>query len=154
MLALVLRLELAGRVIALPVVTGLIAIIAVVIIAIIAVVTRQQLAFRAGDALAITVQPVIGRLRRHLGRHDDAVVMFCVLEIVFPEHQITRPDRIASQRHVFFGDVLGGAADFHIRSARLKAARQWALTLAAPATTAAAVLLLLLSLPHEAPTGD
>src|SRR5690606_28256584 len=69
------------------------------------------------------------RLRHR--RHDDAVVMLGVLEIVFGHHPIAGALRIARQRGVFLGDLLRGAANLHVRPVALIASGQRVRSLAA-----------------------
>ena len=62
-----------------------------------------------------------------LGGGDQAEIMFGVLVVVFGGNRIAGTLRIAGELQVLFGDVGGGAADFHIRSIGLVHARQWIL---------------------------
>lgn len=90
--------------------------------------------------------------------HDDAVVMLRMLEIVLGKHPVTGRLRVPRQCHVFFRDVRRRSPDLHIRTVRLKAARQRVLTLAALAlitlmiaaiiAAATATVLLMLTWPH------
>src|SRR5690606_3272117 len=63
------------------------------------------------------------RILRH-GSHDDAIVMFSVLKIVFGHHAIARCLCIARKRRVFFCNMLRIAADLHIRAIAFIVARQ------------------------------
>ncbi len=56
-------------------------------------------------------------------RHDDAVVMLGMLQIVFSQHRIARGCGIACERQIFLGDMCRCAAHFHIRAIQLEAAR-------------------------------
>jgi hypothetical protein len=49
-------------------------------------------------------------------RHDDAIVMFCVLQIVLSQDRITGRARVTGKRHVFLGDVGWRTADFNVRA--------------------------------------
>ena len=70
--------------------------------------------------------------------------MIGVLVVVFGADGVTRGLRVTRQLEVFLGDVVGGAADLHVRSVGLEAAGKRILALAIPATSAP----ILLSLPH------
>src|SRR5690349_9389477 len=59
-----------------------------------------------------------------LRRRDDAVVMLGVLQIVLGHDPVARTLCIAGKGGVFLGDLLGGAADLHIGSVTLVAARE------------------------------
>src|SRR5690606_14272122 len=63
------------------------------------------------------------RILRH-GRHDDAVVMFSVLKIVFCHHAIARCLCVPRKCRVFFCNMLRIAADLHIRAIAFVIARQ------------------------------
>ncbi len=52
--------------------------------------------------------------------HDDAVVVFGVLQVVLRQHRIARRQRIARQRLVLLGDVSGGAAHFDVGPVRFR----------------------------------
>jgi hypothetical protein len=95
--------------------------------------------------------------------HDDAIVMFGVLEVVLRQHPVTGRLRIARQLQIFLRNMRWRAAHFHIGSIRFKAARQRVLALThgvimaavAVATTAVIVVatattavLLMLTWPH------
>ena len=77
---------------------------------------------------------------------QDAIIMLCVLQIIFRHDAVARTLRIARQRGVFVGDLLRGATDLHIRTVAFKAARERIRTLAvvvvAAASAHAPVLLL------------
>ena len=46
--------------------------------------------------------------------HDDAIVVLCVLQIIFRQHPVARRLRIPRQRQIFFGDMRRGAANFYV----------------------------------------
>ena len=48
-------------------------------------------------------------------RHDDAVVVLCVLEIVFSKHGITRRQRISRHRDVLLRDMRWSTPNFDVR---------------------------------------
>ncbi len=88
--------------------------------------------------------------------HDDAVIVLCVLQIVLRQNRITRSKCIARQRHVLFGDVRGGAPNFHIWTVRFEAPRQGILMLACRIRASIVWIIVtptattvLLSLPHR-----
>ncbi len=92
---------------------------------------------------------------RHLllaERHDDAVVVLGVLEIVLGQHRIARRLRIPRQRDVFLGDMSGSTAQLDVRPRTFEAARQRVLALAVLivviVVVTAASSAVLLSLPH------
>jgi hypothetical protein len=79
--------------------------------------------------------------------HDDAAVVFRVLQIVLGQDRISGRLGIARKRDVLLRDVCRSAPDLHVRAVRLEAARQRilvAFAMIVPATSAA----VLLSLPH------
>jgi hypothetical protein len=82
-------------------------------------------------------------------RHDDAVIVLGVLQVVLGENGIAGRGCVTCERHVFFADMRRSSADFHVRPIAFVAARERTLALAvmviviAPATSA-----ILLSLPH------
>lgn len=96
----------------------------------------------------------------HLGLRscDYAVVMLCVLQIVFCNNTVAGALRIAGQSRIFFCYMLGSTADFYIRPGTVISAaeRIAALALEIVITTTAAVIvvttpsttLVLLSWPH------
>jgi len=57
--------------------------------------------------------------RRWLGRHDEAIVMLGVLEIILSNDKIPGRGGIASEMRVFFGDMMGSPTNFYIWPARL-----------------------------------
>jgi hypothetical protein len=84
-------------------------------------------------------------------RHDDAVVMLGVLQIVFSKNRIASRKRISCECHIFFGNMRRRAAYFGIGSGRFKAAGERVLAalpvmliVIAPSATAT----VLLALPH------
>jgi hypothetical protein len=82
--------------------------------------------------------------------HDDAIVVLSMLEIVLSQNRVTRRLGIPCQRHVFFGNVSGRAAQLHIRTVTLETPRQRVLAFALliVLVIAAAASAVLLSLPH------
>lgn len=80
-------------------------------------------------------------------RHDDAIVVLGVLQIVFCQNRVTGRRGVARQRHVFLGNMGRCAPNFDVRAGTLKAPRHRVLRFAVPAAAAA----ILLSLPHKAP---
>jgi len=85
---------------------------------------------------------LLGELR--LRRRDQAEVMFSVLQIPFGRYRIARRLGIARKLRVLFGDVVRGAAYFHIRAVRLVNAGQRIVS----AVAIAAPHALLLSISH------
>jgi hypothetical protein len=65
-------------------------------------------------ALFAAVVALEALLEHRLSRRDDAVVVFGMLEVVFRHNPVAGARRVARKRHVLFGDVLGGTADFDI----------------------------------------
>jgi hypothetical protein len=63
-------------------------------------------------------------------RHDDAVVVLGVLQIVLGQHRVAGGGSIARERQVLLGNVRGCAADLHVGAGRFEAARQRILALA------------------------
>ena len=74
-------------------------------------------------------------------------VVLRVLQIVLCQHRIARSLRVAGKCLIFLGDMRRGAADFHIRSVGLEAARQRIVALPVVVVPAAPTAVLL-SLPH------
>src|SRR5450755_963775 len=62
----------------------------------------------------------LGRLRRG----DQAIIMFRVLEVVLRRDRVAAGVGVARQLQVFFGDMMGVAADFDVRPVRLVGPRQ------------------------------
>ncbi|MDT4861597.1 hypothetical protein FQZ97_962090 [compost metagenome] len=62
-------------------------------------------------------------LLRH-GSHDDAIVMFCVLKIIFSDDTIAGRLRVTSQCRIFFCNMLSIAADFYVRTIAFIITRQ------------------------------
>jgi hypothetical protein len=102
-----------------------------------------------------------GRLELLAIGHDDAIVVFSVLEIVLCQNPVAGRLGVAGKLQIFFSDVGRGAAHLHVGSVRFKAARQRVLALAdlvvAPVAAAATVVivatattavLLMLTWPH------
>src|SRR5207342_2466235 len=85
------------------------------------------------------------RAELRLRRHDDAVVVFGMLEIALRRDHVAGRESIAGERHVFLGDMRRGSANFDVRAVGLKVPCQWILGLAATAAAPA----ILLSLPHR-----
>jgi hypothetical protein len=79
-------------------------------------------------------------------RHDDAIVVLSVLQIILGQNGITRRSRIARQRHIFLGNMSRRTADFDFRPRALEAACERIVTLPVIAATTSSVLL---SLPHQ-----
>lgn len=116
------------------------------------------------DRIAVTILEFAALLMLeailHLGlrRCDNAIVMFCVLQIVLRHHAVARTLGIAGKSRIFFCNMLGSTADFYIRSGTVvrPAERVTALALEIVITTTAAVIvtttpsttLVLLSWPH------
>jgi hypothetical protein len=137
-------------------VAGRIHLVAAVVVALVLVVS----AFRA-NTLRLTVRTFSRLLQLLAIGHDDAIVVFCMLEIVFGENGVARRLCIARKRQIFLRNMSRSTADLYIGSVRLEAARQRVLLMFAvpvvgmiaaiaiaiiimPAATAA----ILLSLPH------
>ena len=86
--------------------------------------------------------------------HDDAVVMFRVLQIILGKHVIAGGLGIPRQRHVFLGDVRRRATNFYVGPVRFKASRKRILVLAVAIVIIVVVVVttattaILLSLPH------
>jgi hypothetical protein len=55
-----------------------------------------------------------------LGRCDQSEIVFGVLIVIFRSYRVACASRIASELHIFFGNMRGGAADLDIRSVRFK----------------------------------
>jgi hypothetical protein len=112
----------------------------------------RQIALAAIPALLLHLLLAVGK--------DDAVVVFCVLQIVFRQHRVARRQRIARQRHIFLGDLRRRAVNFLVRPVRLIGPHQRIVVMLAlavlmtTAATAAAIIApaaappVLLSLPH------
>ena len=62
-------------------------------------------------AAIVTLEAV---LHLRLGGCDDAVIVLCVLQIVLGHHAVAGALRIPGKGCVFFGDMLGCAADLHV----------------------------------------
>ena len=107
------------------------------------------------------VAALIARLLQLLTiRHDDAVVVLGVLEIVLSQDRIARGLSIACERQIFLGDVCGRTPDLDVGTIGFKAARQRVL-LVFPVTVVVALIItvaiviwptataaILLTLPH------
>ena len=59
-----------------------------------------------------------------MGGGDDAEIMLGVLQVAFRHDRIAGGLRVARQLQIFLGDMLGGAADFHVGPVRFVAPRQ------------------------------
>ena len=107
------------------------------------------------------VAALIARLLQLLTiRHDDAVVVLGVLEIVLSQDRIARGLGIAGERQIFLGDVRGRTPDLDVGTIGLKAARQRVLLVFPVAVVVAltitvaiviwptATAAILLTLPH------
>lgn len=84
---------------------------------------------RSGVEIILVIIPVIGlpvlkgKLRLMRGS-DDPIIMLGMLEIALRHHRISGEMRIAGQLGVFLGDMLRGAAHFHVRPVRFIRTRQ------------------------------
>jgi hypothetical protein len=113
-----------------------------------------------------TIVTLEALLHLRLGAGDNAVVVFCVLQIVFGNDTVARTLGIAGKLGVFFGDMLCGTANFDVRTRAVIGPGQRVATLAVEivvivisttaVATAAAVItatpstaLVLLSWPHR-----
>jgi hypothetical protein len=82
--------------------------------------------FALAVVVAVHVGSLIGRLRLvgillrvlRLRRRDQTEIVFGVLQITFGGYRVARGLRVARELNIFFGDVVGGAADLHIRAVR------------------------------------
>lgn len=85
-------------------------------------------------------------------RHDDAIIMLCVLQVVLREHRVAARLRVPGEGHIFFSDMSRRSAQLDVRPRAFEAARQRILALAALiaaiAIIAPASSAVLLSLPH------
>jgi hypothetical protein len=87
-------------------------------------------------------------------RHDDAVIVLGVLEIVLGQHRVTRRLCVARESDVLFRNMGGRAPQLDVRARAFEAPRQRVLTLPILivviiiAVVAAASSAVLLSLPH------
>ncbi len=80
-------------------------------------------------------------------RHDDAIIMFGVLQIVFSQHGVACRCRVSGERHVFFRYMHRRAPYFHVGTVGFVTPRQRVLPFALPtiivaASTAAAAILM------------
>ncbi len=130
---------------------GLVVVVAVNVVAIaFVVVVRVTL---------ITLEPF---LHMRLCSSNDAVVVFCVLQIVFSHNPVTGALRITGQCGIFFSNVLGSTANFYIRAGAVigpsKRIPALAVEVVVTTTTAIVVIvvistpsaaLVLLSWPHQ-----
>jgi hypothetical protein len=83
------------------------------------------------------------RLLLRLGGHDDAVVVFGVLQIVLGHHVVAGRQGVAGERRIFVGDHLGVAPDFHVRTvAFVIAGKRVLVTSVVTAATAAVAVAL------------
>jgi hypothetical protein len=82
--------------------------------------------------------------------HDDAVIVLRMLEIILCQDRIAGRLGVPGQRHVFLGNMSGGAAQLHIGTVALETPRQRVLAFALLIIliVAAAASAVLLSLPH------
>jgi hypothetical protein len=83
-----------------------------------------------------------------LRRHDHAEIMFGVLQISFGRDRIAGRLRVARKLRVFFGDVMRGAADFHVRAVRFIYPRHWVVTAPVPPAHAVFIVVVVLSVSH------
>jgi hypothetical protein len=84
-------------------------------------------------------------------RHDDAIIVLGMLEIILRQHRVAGRLGIARQRHIFLGDVGGCTAQFHIGTVAFETPRERILAFAlliVLIVVAAAASAVLLSLPH------
>lgn len=85
-------------------------------------------------------------------RHDDAIIVLCVLQVVLREHRVAARLRVPGEGHIFFSDMSRRSAQLDVRPRAFEAARQRILALAALiaaiAIIAPASSAVLLSLPH------
>jgi hypothetical protein len=92
-----------------------------------------------------------------LRRRDQAEIMLGVLIIILGSHRIAGARGIAGKLNVFFGDVIGGPADLHVRAVRFVNARQRIVILASASASAASTIttphamVLVLTVPHSLP---
>ena len=114
---------------------------------------------RLHTVVVALVEGVIARAARHLvigsGKvgiglpelflrgGDQAEIMLGVLVVIFGRDRIARALRVARELHVFFRDVRGGAANFHVGAVRLVDPRQRILTLAV-----VIVVIVVVATPH------
>src|SRR5690606_39174804 len=64
-----------------------------------------------------TVHALAGLLNRLLTvRHDDAIVVLGVLQVIFCQYWITRSKRVTRQGHILFSNVRRRTPDLHIRT--------------------------------------
>ena len=89
-----------------------------------------------------------------LRRGDQTEIMLGVLVIVLRRDRIAGCGRIARELDIFLGDMIGGAADLHIRPVGFVNPRQRIMTLAAVTSTHAMMLMLVLTVPHGSPVFD
>ena len=108
---------------------------------------------RLHDAVVVVVEIVVGALfvaavrallligrvlpELFLRRRDQTKIMLGVLIVVFRRDRIAGRLRVARQLNVFLGDMVGGAADFHVGTVRFVDARQRIMIFAAAAASAA-----------------
>jgi hypothetical protein len=77
-----------------------------------------------------TGQMGVGLAELLLRRRDQTIIMFGMLVVIFGRDGITGGLRIAGELHVFFRNVGGVPANFHIRTVRLVDTRHRIVTLA------------------------
>ncbi|MNV89091.1 hypothetical protein D3C71_1833580 [compost metagenome] len=77
-----------------------------ILILVVGVLPAEILAFFA-------LEPV---LHLRLCGCNDAVVMLCMLKIVFSDDAVAGALRVAGKCRIFLGDVLRGTANFHVRT--------------------------------------
>jgi hypothetical protein len=96
-------------------------------------------------------------LHLRLCSSDDAVIVLCVLEVVFRNDAVTGALGVASQGCIFFCNMLGRAPDFHIRTRTVISSRQRITALAVVVVAIVIIVvviitpaaaLVLLSWPH------
>jgi hypothetical protein len=102
-------------------------------------------------------------LHMRLCGSNDAVVVFCVLQVVFSHNPVAGALRITGQSGIFFSNMLGSTADFYIRTGAVigPSERIPALAVEVVITTTAIIVvivvvistptaaLILLSWPHQ-----
>ena len=65
--------------------------------------------------VAVTVHGIVVHRHRRLDRPDQPEIMLGVLKIILGLDPISRRGRVAGERQIFVVNLVGGAADAHIR---------------------------------------
>jgi hypothetical protein len=100
--------------------------------------------------LAVHVRLALLVLRQlRLRSHDQAVIMLRMLKVVFRLNAVAAGMRVARQLQVFFVDMRGGAADFHVRPVRIHRPAQDVLR---PVLVLLVMLLMLSAAPAIVPS--